>query len=94
MSAMEMLSPAEQYAASRDDRDRYHAWSDGVPPAKVTVKHDDRWIYNVESSVCGDVWFSVFAGPMSGGTFMPASRARELGNALLAHANYVERTQK
>jgi hypothetical protein len=31
MSDMEMLSPEEQEEASRDDRDRYHAWSDDGP---------------------------------------------------------------
>jgi hypothetical protein len=94
MSDMEMLSPEEQEEASRDDRDRYHAW--GKPPAKaapekVQIKHDDRWTFNVEKShVHGDVWFSIYSGAMSGGSFLPSSVARELGEALIAHADWSE----
>jgi hypothetical protein len=58
-------------------------------PEKVQIKHDDRWTFNVETSHDG-VWFSIYSGAMSGGSFLPSSVARELGEALIAHADWSE----
>jgi hypothetical protein len=46
-----------------------------------------------KSHVHGDVWFSIYSGAMSGGSFLPSSVARELGEALIAHADWSERTK-
>jgi hypothetical protein len=104
MSDMQRLSPEEQDEASRDDRDRYEPWSESgrsaedtsssaaseVGPPDAFSMDSDRWRFNVDSSLMREVWFSVYAGPMSGGHFMTARDARKLGEALIAHANHAE----
>jgi hypothetical protein len=82
----------------------YQAWPTGdlaealgevscAPASEVgplTIQHSE-WRFSTEASrIAGDVWFYINVGSMSGGTLLPASVARKLGEALIAHANHAE----
>ncbi len=57
---------------------------------KIRCDSGDVWTFSAERNDDKEVWFHLFAGPMSGGVFMIPNAARALSAELIEAADAVD----